>query len=71
MKNLELECFNCGDKITLKLNDKEFEYFQRNGSLIKGSKAYQDLFEGFGWVLQQNPYCDLCKYDNSEVYREG
>ena len=70
MKNLELECFGCGDKIILKLDDKEFKYFQETGSLIEYSETYYELFDGFGWVLQQSPFCDLCKYERSEVYRE-
>jgi hypothetical protein len=70
MKNLELECLECGEKITLELGDEEYEHYELNGSLIEGSEAYHELFDGAGWVLQQSPFCDLCKYDHSECYLE-
>ncbi len=67
---LELTCMNCGEKINLRLNPKELRYYQETGSLIEGSDAYHDLFGRFGWVLRQMPFCDICKYEHSEVYQE-
>lgn len=71
MKNLELECSECGERIILELNDKEYEHYQATSSLIEGSDSYHELFDRFGWVLQQFPFCDMCKYEHSEVYQES
>lgn len=65
---LELICSNCDKKISLHLSEMEYEHFLKTGSLIEGSEAYYDLFSGYGWVLKQTPFCDICKYDCSEVY---
>jgi len=70
MVDLELECSHCHDKITLDLPPKEYDFYLRTRSLIEGSEAYHEMFDGFGWVLQQAPFCDNCKYDHSEVYQE-
>ena len=70
MKNPELECSECGDKINIEMGEDEYSHFLITGSLIEGSEPYHDLFDGFGWVLQQAPFCDVCKYDFSEVYQE-
>ena len=71
MKSLELECSECGDKINIEMGEEEFEYYQTTGSLIEDSDAYHNLFDKFGWVLQQAPFCDMCKYECSEIYQES
>ncbi len=70
MKTLELECAECGDKIKLELSDEEEEHYWGTGSLIEGSEAFHELFDGYAWVLKQMPFCEICKYENSEVYME-
>lgn len=67
MRRLELICGNCQEKIFLDLDDGEYDHYLRTGRLIEGSEAFQELFNGLGWVLN-NTYCDVCKYDNSDVY---
>ena len=67
MKNLELECSECSEKITLEVTGEEYEHYQATKSLPEGSEAYRELFDGRGWVLQQATFC---KYEHSEVYRE-
>jgi len=70
MKNLELECFECETKVTIEVSDREYDYYLRTKQLIEGSDSYYRLFDGLGWVLQQMPFCEICKYEHSEVYRE-
>ena len=52
------------------LSEEEYQHYQMTRSLFEFSDAYQELFNGYGWVLQQRVFCDLCKYDSSEVYSE-
>ena len=68
--NLELVCSWCNDKIVLEVDEEEYDSFTRTGTLIEGSEAYHELFDGFGWVLKQNIFCDICKYDHSECYKD-
>ena len=63
MNKLELECFECGEKIELEISEEEEEYYWRTGgTLIEGSDTYHDLFDGFGWILEPFPLCSICKY---------
>jgi len=39
--------------------------------LFEGSDAYHELFDTYGWVLQQQPFCDVCKYGHSECYKDN
>ena len=70
MKDLEITCSNCGDSITLNLPKEEYEHYKISGSLFENSKTYEKLFNGYGWVLQQAPFCEVCKYSHSIVYME-
>jgi len=66
----EIVCTECGDEVQIRLDDEEYEYYLLTDSLIEGSDAYHELFDGHGWVLRQMPFCDICKYDHSEIYRD-
>lgn len=68
MTSLELKCFNCKDEIQIELSIEEYDYYLDTGFLIEGSDSYHNLFDRYGWVLQQSPFCDICKYEHSEVY---
>jgi hypothetical protein len=69
MKKLEFECTNCQTVLVIDLSEKDYQYYTRHHSFEEGSEAYYDFFSGSGWVLQQAVFCDICKYDHSEVYR--
>lgn len=70
MPTLEFECTNCEDVLLLDVTLEEREHYINYGSFKESSEAYQDFFNGQGWVLQQDVYCDTCKYDHSEVYAD-
>ena len=67
---LEIICTECDDKISVMVGDEELHTYRVLGQLDEDSEAYREVFEGRGWVLQQAPFCDICKYDHSECYED-
>ena len=67
---LELICTNCEEKLLMNLSEEDYNYYNQHNSFEEGSEAYEEFFNGAGWVLQQDVFCDICKYYCSEVYQD-
>jgi hypothetical protein len=67
---LEIRCSWCKKTLSMPINEQDYEYYMKHNRFEEGSEAYHDFFDGHAWVLQQAPFCDLCKYDHSECYRD-
>ena len=67
---LELICTNCKEVLTMNVSKEDYNYYNQHNSFKEDSEAFEDFFNGAGWVLQQAVFCDVCKYENSECYRD-
>lgn len=67
---LELICTNCEEVLVMDVSEEDYNYYNQHNSFKEGSEAFEEFFNGAGWVLQQDVFCDICKYDYSECYRD-
>ncbi len=56
MKNLNLRCDDCGQKIQIEISNKDYRYYLTNQSFIEGWVAYKGIF------------CGGCKYEFVPFY---
>jgi C4-type Zn-finger protein len=68
MIQLEIRCSNCSEVLTMQVTQEDYDHFLMLNSFRESSRAYKEFFECHGWVLKQTIFCDLCKYEHSEVY---
>ncbi len=67
---LEIICTNCEEVLVMNVNEEDYDYYNQHNSFEEGSEAFEEFFNGVGWVLQQAVFCDVCKYDHSECYQD-
>lgn len=70
MLTLEFECTNCHRILKLECSEEDKNYYEKHRMMDEKGDLYMKFFNGAGWVLQQNIFCDICKYDYSECYED-